>query len=619
MRRTISRTRRVAVALAALVVAAWFAGVALDRDGLLGAATSVTALAALVAVATWQFDRLIAHPIDALNDTVLSLSGGSPDDTALPTVDATTIRRLSSSLCHRLEVLQAERNRAAELNSRLASALDQAAEAVMMTTVDGVIIYVNPAFERITGFPAAEAVGQTPRILRAERVDRSVYHDLWQTILKGQVWRAEITNRARDGTPFTWEEAVTPLRDETGRLTHFIAVGQDVGVQRQLQAQLLQAAKMEAIGRLAGGVAHDFNNLLTVIAGYSEQLVHRIEPRDPLRPKAESIRGAAERAAALTQQLLAFSRRQMQQPRVIEMNDAVVRTLRMLRRLIGEDIELTTSLVDGPARIKADPNQIEQILMNLAVNARDAMPRGGRVTIETSIVGVGASALVERPQMPAGQYVRLSVTDTGPGMDAEIQKRLFEPFFTTKEQGKGTGLGLSTVYGIVKQSGGYIWVDSHLGSGTTFEVYLPRVLEEVDVVAAPSPTLMAPRGVETVLLVEDDDEVRRLLKDALEQYGYTVLEAPNGGAALLICERYPGSIHLLVTDVVMPHLDGHRVAERLRGIRAGMKVLFISGYTEHVVTNQDPTHPESGFLAKPFTPDSLARKVREVIGLSAAA
>ncbi len=442
---------------------------------------------------------------------------------------------------------------------------------------------------------------------------------MWQTILQGQVWRAEITNRRKDGTPFTWEEAITPLRDESGRLTHFIAVGQDISVQRQLQAQLLQAQKMEAIGRLAGGVAHDFNNLLTVIAGYSEQLLNRLEVHDPLRRKAEAIRGAADRAAALTQQLLAFSRRQMQQPRVLELNDAVQRMNRLLRRLIGEDIEFVTRLSAIPARVKADPNQLEQVLMNLAVNARDAMPQGGTLTIETEVVTLDGAQLTAHPQMPPGTYVQLSVTDTGCGMDPATRRRLFEPFFTTKEQGKGTGLGLSTVYGIVKQTGGYIWVYSEVGQGTVFKIYLPVAREAVDELAAPSALRASPRGVETLLVVEDDDEVRRLLKDSLQQSGYTVLDARNGGEALLFCERYTGPIHLLITDIVMPHMDGYQVADRLREVRPGLKTLFMSGYTEQTTAGRGRQLPGALFLAKPFTPDALARKVREVIEVSAAA
>jgi two-component system, cell cycle sensor histidine kinase and response regulator CckA len=508
---------------------------------------------------------------------------------------------------------------AAELNARLALAVQQAAEAVMMTTVDGRIIYVNPAFERITGFTAAEAVGQTPSILAAERQDRAVYHDLWQTILRGEVWRAELTNRRKDGTPFTWEEAITPIRDGRGRLTHFIAVGQDISVQRQLQAQLLQAQKMEAIGRLAGGVAHDFNNLLTVMTGYSEQLIDRLEVRDPLRRKAEAIRSAAQRAAGLTQQLLAFSRRQMQQPRVVDLNEAVNGMQRLLRRLIGEDVELVSDLAPGPTCVRADPLHLEQVLMNLAVNARDAMPRGGVLTIATGGVVLGASDVAEHPQMHPGEYAVLTVTDTGGGMDPETRRRLFEPFFTTKEQGKGTGLGLSTVYGIVKQNGGYIFVDSQPGAGSVFRIYLPLVSEAVDTASVPAPAPKPPSGSETLLVVEDDDDVRRLLKDGLQQFGYTVLDASNGGEALLFCERYPDAIHALVTDVVMPHMDGFEVADRLRALRPAMRTLFISGYSDQAAGRMNRIQPGDAFLAKPFTPDVLAARVRDVLAMSVAA
>jgi two-component system, cell cycle sensor histidine kinase and response regulator CckA len=507
----------------------------------------------------------------------------------------------------------------AELNARLALAVQQGAEAVMMTDVGGRIIYVNPAFERITGFTAQEAVGQTPSILAAERQDRAVYHDLWQTILRGEVWRAEITNRRKDGTPFTWEEAITPIRDERGRLTHFIAVGQDISVQRQLQAQLLQAQKMEAIGRLAGGVAHDFNNLLTVMTGYSEQMIDRLESHDPLRRKAEAIRSAAHRAAGLTQQLLAFSRRQMQQPRIVDLNEAVGRMNRLLRRLIGEDVDLVSELSEIPTRVRADPLHLEQVLMNLAVNARDAMPRGGVLTLGTRVERLDVGDLAEHPQMPPGEYVLLTVRDNGCGMDAETRRRLFEPFFTTKEQGKGTGLGLSTVYGIVKQNGGYIWVDSEPGRGAEFRIYLPLVSEAADADHLPPPVQKAPGGKETLLVVEDDDDVRRVLKDELQQFGYTVLDASNGGEALLFCERYPGTIHALVTDIVMPHMDGYEVAERLRAVRPGLRALFISGYSDQAAARQSRGGPEDAFLAKPFTPGVLADRVRDVLTSSPAA
>jgi two-component system, cell cycle sensor histidine kinase and response regulator CckA len=508
---------------------------------------------------------------------------------------------------------------AAELNARLALVVQQAAEAVMMTTVDGRIIYVNPAFERITGFTADEAVGHTPAILSTGRQNRALYHDLWQTILRGEAWRAEMTNRRKDGTTFTWEEAITPIRDARGRLTHFIAVGQDVSVQRQLQAQLLQAQKMEAIGRLAGGVAHDFNNLLTVMTGYSEQLLDRLEAHDPLRRKAEGIRSAAQRAAALTQQLLAFSRRQMQQPRVVDLSETVARMNRLLGRLIGEDIELASRPAPTPTCVRADPLHLEQVLMNLAVNARDAMPHGGVLTIETSGAILSADDCTAHPQMPPGEYALLTVTDTGCGMDGDTRKRLFEPFFTTKEQGKGTGLGLSTVYGIVKQNGGYIWVDSEPGRGTAFRIYLPRVAEPVEAVAVTTPAAKVPRGTETLLVVEDDDDVRRLLKDELQQFGYTVLDASNGGEAMLFCERYPGVIHALVTDVVMPHMDGYEVAERLRAVRPAMRSLFISGYSDQAAARQHRGAPGDAFLAKPFTPDALAARIREVLAMTAAA
>jgi CheY-like chemotaxis protein len=355
------------------------------------------------------------------------------------------------------------------------------------------------------------------------------------------------------------------------------------------------------------------------MTGYSEQLIDRLEARDPLRRKAEAIRNATQRAAALTQQLLAFSRRQMQQPRVVDLNDIVGRMNRMLRRLIGEDVELVSNLASSPTCVRADPLHLEQVLMNLAVNARDAMPRGGVLTLETGAVTLGPGGHAEHPQMAPGDYAVLTVRDTGCGMDPETRKRLFEPFFTTKEQGKGTGLGLSTVYGIVKQNGGYIWVDSEPGRGAAFRIYLPLLADEADTGSVESEMPKVPRGNETLLVVEDDDEVRRLLKEELQQFGYTVLDASNGGEALLYCERYPGAIHALVTDIVMPHMDGYEVAERLRALRPALRTLFISGYSDQAAARQSRGGPGDAFLAKPFTPDALAGRVREVLTESAAA
>jgi PAS domain S-box-containing protein len=381
--------------------------------------------------------------------------------------------------------------------------------------------------------------------------------------------------------------------------------------EREKEEQLLQSQKLESVGQLAGGIAHDFNNLLTVIGGYSEIMLRRFSQDDPLRRNTEEIKKAAERASSLTRQLLAFSRKQVLQPKVFDLNSLVTDVSKMLRRLIGEDIEFITLLRPEAGLVNADPGQIEQVLMNLVVNARDAMPRGGKITIETANVQLDKAYADMHIAVQPGKYVMLIVSDTGLGMDAEMQDHIFEPFFTTKEVGKGTGLGLSTVYGIVKQSGGNIWVYSGVGHGTTFKIYLPLAEEEVGRRKPAEPA--APRGTETILLVEDEGTVRKLARAILEENGYHVLEAANGEEALPICEQHCGDIHLMLTDVVMPLMSGRELANRIETICPHLPVLYMSGYTDDAIVHHGVLDPGTPFLEKPFTPDALARKVREVL------
>jgi two-component system cell cycle sensor histidine kinase/response regulator CckA len=406
---------------------------------------------------------------------------------------------------------------------------------------------------------------------------------------------------------------VEPLRGADGRTHGAICMALDVTERKQLEAQLRQAQKMEAVGRLAGGIAHDFNNLLMVIQGYTELLLERLIPNDPLRRNAEQIHDASDRAAGLTRQLLAFSRNQLLAPKVLDLQLVVTDMEKMLRRLIGEDIDLATITQPGLWSVKADRSQLEQVILNLAVNARDAMPRGGKLTIETANVDLDNSYARQHPIVTPGPYVMLAVTDTGVGMDAETQAHVFEPFFTTKEKGKGTGLGLATVYGVVKQSGGYVWVYSEEEHGTTFKIYLPRA-DAAAIAEKRSEAKQRPiRGSETILLVEDERGVRELAREHLESNGYTVLQAGNGQQALDLAAKHSGRIHLLLTDVVMPGMSGRELAEQMQGLRPGIKILYMSGYTDQAIVHHGILAADTLLLQKPFTLHALVGKLREAL------
>ena len=432
--------------------------------------------------------------------------------------------------------------------------------------------------------------------------------------------------RAVAGEPMTfhveWKSGsyachVEPLRDSDAQVSGAICMSLDITDRKQLEEQLRQAQKMEAVGRLAGGIAHDFNNLLMVIQGYGDLLVERLPTGDPLRRNAEQIQMASQRASSLTRQLLAFSRKQMLAPKILNIQSVVADMEKILRRLIGEDIQLETSSALDLGLVKADRSQIEQVILNLAVNARDAMPQGGRLTIETANVELDASYSHPPAVLSPGKYVMLAVTDNGCGMDAETQAHVFEPFFTTKEKGKGTGLGLATVYGVVKQSGGYVWVYSEPGRGTSFKIYLPRIAETAVPAGREGKSEMGvpQRGSETILLVEDEKGVRELAREYLTSSGYTVIEAEDGHTALELAAMHVGPIHLLLTDVVMPGISGRELAERVGQIRPGIKIIYMSGYTDQAVVHHGILENDAILLQKPFTLMTLAGKLREMLAV----
>ncbi|MCK6628742.1 MAG: PAS domain S-box protein [Anaerolineae bacterium] len=506
------------------------------------------------------------------------------------------------------------RARMTQTQQRLSAAIEQVGESVIITNTQGVILYVNPAFERVTGYSRAEAMGQTMRLVKSGRHEPAFYQELWTTITAGQVWQGRFINKKKDGSLYPEEVTVTPVRNDSGAIVNYIGVQRDVTRELQLEEQYRQSQKMEAIGRLSGGVAHDFNNLLVVINGYSELLLNRhLDAASPLRKHVEEIARAGDRAAGLTQQLLAFSRKQVLQPKILNLNEAIAQAEKMLRRLIGEDIDLISQLRPDLGEVKADPGQIEQIILNLGVNARDAMPRGGKLIIETANVELDETYTSQHAEVKPGRYVMLAVSDTGVGMDAATKARIFEPFFTTKEQGRGTGLGLATVYGIVKQSGGHIWVYSEVERGTTFKIYLPRLDKAVQPLEQPADLTAVAGGVETVLLVEDETIVRTLAREVLELNGYTVLEAEHGQAALRLAQQHR-PVHLLLTDLIMPGgLTGRELAERLESFHPGMKVIYMSGYTDDAMVHHGVLTSEVHFLQKPFTPLALSAKVRRVL------
>ncbi len=500
-----------------------------------------------------------------------------------------------------------------ETQERFLGIYESSKDAIAYLTLDGLFLDINDSFLKLTGHTKEELLTKTYQDLTPLEY-RKFEADIVQKIIRtGEPAEYEKEYLRKDGSRVAISLTVFVVKGRDSQPGGLAAIIKDITERKRLEAQFHQAQKMEAVGQLTGGIAHDFNNLLTIVNGYSEMLLQSLPANDPQRDNAVQIKEAGERAVALTRQLLAFSRKQMLEPKVLDLNAVVTNTEKMLTRMIGEDIKLAAALMPKLGRVKADPGQIEQVMMNLAVNARDAMPQGGKITIETANVELDENFARKHVVVKPGRYVMLAVSDTGCGMDAETQKRVFEPFFTTKGLGKGTGLGLATVYGIVKQSGGSIWVYSEVGRGTTFKVYLPRVEEEPDVVL-PGAVRAAPlKGTETILLVEDDAPLRKLTQAILKKGGYAVLSAGHSDEAFRVCAEHKGPIHLLMSDVVMPDMSGYELAQRMTSAHPDMKVLYLSGYTDDTVVRHGVLDRSMAFLQKPFTTHGLLRKVREVL------
>ncbi len=506
-----------------------------------------------------------------------------------------------------------ELRNAQETLRRLGTAVEQSAEAIVISDAQGNIQYVNPAFEEITGYKSSEAIGQNPRILRSNKHDAKFYKEMWDTITRGETWKGHIINKKKSGELYEEDATISPIRDGAGKIINYVSVKRDVTQEVALENQLRHSQKLEAIGQLAGGIAHDFNNLLTAINGYSELTLERLDDSDPMKQDVEEIKKAGERAASLTRQLLAFSRRQMLQPKTLNLNSVVVDMNKMMQRVMGENIDIKLNLAGDLGNIKADISQVEQIVMNLSVNARDAMPHGGKLIIETSNVNFDDNPAVYGVEISKGRYIKLSVSDTGYGMDEKTRSHIFEPFFTTKDVGKGTGLGLSTVYGIVQQSGGQIMVESEAGVGTVFSIFLPRSEEVFDESSKDKDKSLVLGGTETILLVEDEDIVRDLAFRILSKAGYKVLQASHPGEAIAICSSYDSPIQLIITDIIMPGMNGKQVYDRVSVSFPNIKVLFMSGHTDKTIIKDGALDSTINFIAKPFKTSQLLQKVREIL------
>jgi len=495
---------------------------------------------------------------------------------------------------------------------RLMMAIEQAAETILITDTQGIIEYVNPAFERTTGYTRTEAIGQNPRIFASGEHDVSFFRDMWEILTRGENWTGRIINKKKDGSFYTEEATISPVRNPSGDIINYVAVKRDITIEVKLEEQLRQAQKMEAVGQLAGGVAHDFNNLLQVINGYTELVLAEINQEHSAYEFIKEIAKAGDRAQSLVSQLLSFSRRQIINPVDLDLNEVTEKLMKMIRRVIGEHIQCEFIPGYELGTIKADFGQMEQILMNLCVNSRDALAGGGSISIETGNVLIDAEYAGIHPWAKPGRYVLLSVTDDGCGMDKKTIAGIFDPFFTTKSIGKGTGLGMSTVYGIVKQHNGEIQVYSEPGKGTVIKIYMPVVARRAGSIAnqVDAPVM---GGRETILVAEDDDMVRNLTRQTLVMAGYTVIDAKNGNDALGLFVKHADKINLLMLDVVMPGLGGKEVYDRIQETHPDVPTLFCSGYSQNAIHTGFVLDSDLYFIQKPYSSNSLLRKIRKIL------
>jgi PAS domain S-box-containing protein len=506
-----------------------------------------------------------------------------------------------------------ERTKVEEKLRKLSHAVEQSPVSIFITDLQGNIEYANQHITNLTGYSQEELLGQNPRILKSGLTSQEEYQTLWTTILSGQEWRGEFQNIKKNGELY-WELAlISPIRNISHEITHFIAIKEDISERKRMENQLRHSQKMEAVGQLAGGIAHDFNNILTAIIGYTTILQLKIPEDSSLKSATNQILASAERGASLTQGLLAFSRKEINNPGRIDLNGVVERVEKLLKRLIGEDIRLTILPSDHPLPILADSMQMEQVLMNLATNSRDAMPDGGEITITTELVKLDSHFIAAHGFGNSGNFALLTISDTGEGMEAEMVKHIFEPFYTTKETGKGTGLGLSIVYGIIKKHNGYIICHSLPGIGTIFHVYLPLTDQAEQPAQPPSTETPFHSGSETILLAEDDEPTRSLTKELLEEFGYRVIEVPDGIQALEKFRESRDSIHLVILDALMPRMKGMDVYREIRSISPEERIIICSGYTVDVIEEQAVLDSNLHFIAKPFMPKELLMKIREVL------